>query len=79
MPFGKSMKNMVSAAQGAARSIAGQMSKNSPRPVTAAVVPAIVNRAAGMASRLKFKDGGSVSSGRGDGCAVRGKTKCKMY
>ena len=26
-----------------------------------------------------FKKGGSVSSGRGDGIAVRGKTKCKMY
>jgi len=78
MPFGKSMKNMASAAQGAARSIAAQMSKNSPRPVIAAVAPA-VNRAAEMASRFKFKDGGSVSSGRGDGCAVRGKTKCKMY
>lgn len=26
-----------------------------------------------------FKKGGSVSAGRGDGIAVRGKTKCKMY
>lgn len=26
-----------------------------------------------------FSKGGSVSSGRGDGIAVRGKTKCKMY
>ena len=36
--------------------------------------------------RMKFKDGGAVtasrsvvSSGRGDGAAIRGKTKCKMY
>ena len=36
--------------------------------------------------RMGFKDGGSVkasrsvvSSGRGDGAAIRGKTKCKMY
>ena len=29
--------------------------------------------------RMKFKDGGSVSSGRGDGAAILGKTKCKMY
>jgi hypothetical protein len=36
--------------------------------------------------RMGFKDGGSVkasrsvvSSGRGDGVAIRGKTKCKMY
>ena len=26
-----------------------------------------------------FKKGGLVSSGRGDGAAIRGKTKCKMY
>ena len=36
--------------------------------------------------RMGFKDGGAVtasrsvvSSGRGDGAAIRGKTKCKMY
>jgi hypothetical protein len=28
--------------------------------------------------RMGFKEGGSVSSGRGNGIAVRGKTKCKM-
>jgi hypothetical protein len=28
---------------------------------------------------LKFNKGGVVSTGRGDGIAVRGKTKCKMY
>jgi hypothetical protein len=28
--------------------------------------------------RMGFKEGGPVSSGRGDGIAVRGKTKCKM-
>ena len=27
---------------------------------------------------MGFKEGGSVSSGRGNGIAVRGKTKCKM-
>lgn len=46
-------------------------------------------KAKGLARGLKrmgFKDGGSVkasrsvvSSGRGDGAAIRGKTKCKMY
>ena len=29
-------------------------------------------------SRTTFKQGGSVSQ-RADGCAVRGKTKCKIY
>jgi hypothetical protein len=28
---------------------------------------------------MKFSKGGVVSTGRGDGIAVRGKTKCKMY
>ena len=35
--------------------------------------------AQGAISAKSFNKGGRVSSGRGDGIAVRGKTKCKMY
>ena len=41
--------------------------------------PADVAQRMGQALGRSFKKGGSVSSGRGDGIAVRGKTKCKMY
>jgi hypothetical protein len=35
--------------------------------------------AQGAISAKSFNKGGLVSSGRGDGAAIRGKTKCKMY
>ena len=53
------------------------------RAQASAPMGAAIQRAIG---RMKFKDGGAVtasrsvvSSGRGDGAAIRGKTKCKMY
>jgi hypothetical protein len=38
-----------------------------------------VQQRIGQALGRSFNKGGMVSSGRGDGIAVRGKTKCKMY
>ena len=85
MPFGRLMQNIVPVAQAAAQGPVGRISKlaeqaknSPPQPVVGAPAPAL-NRIAGIGSRFKFKNGGNVSSGRGDGCAVRGKTKCKMY
>jgi hypothetical protein len=47
--------------------------------VSQAQDPADVAQRMGQALGRSFKKGGSVSSGRGDGIAIRGKTKCKMY
>jgi hypothetical protein len=41
--------------------------------------PEMINRIAQGFKGMRFNKGGAVSSGRGDGIAVRGKTKCKMY
>ena len=41
--------------------------------------PGVVQGVMQAARGMRFNKGGSVSSGRGDGIAVRGKTKCKMY
>ncbi len=38
--------------------------------------PTAAQRVAGV---MRLKNGGAVSSSRGNGIAVRGKTKCKMY
>jgi hypothetical protein len=40
---------------------------------------AMMNRAIQNFKGMRFNKGGTVSSGRGDGIAIRGKTKCKMY
>jgi len=85
MPFGRSIQNVVPAVQAAVRGPVGRLTKlaeqaknNPPQSVVGAAAPSL-NRVAGIGSRFRFKDGGTVSSGRGDGIAVRGKTKCKMY
>jgi hypothetical protein len=41
--------------------------------------PQVINRFFQAARGMRLSKGGAVSSGRGDGIAVRGKTKCKMY
>jgi len=66
-----------------AQRIAAAIQKAAPAPAapTKGMMPP-VQLMKGFAEGLKgmrFNKGGAVSSGRGDGAAVRGKTKCKMY
>lgn len=75
-PTGGPIARVVSATQSQAPGSAGMGGSGISKEVQdAADVQQRMSQAVGRA----FKKGGSVSSGRGDGIAVRGKTKCKMY
>lgn len=73
-PTGGPIARVVSATQSQAPG-----SANMGGPNVSKIVQAAANSQQRMAKAFRFKKGGSVSSGRGDGIAVRGKTKCKMY
>lgn len=63
------------------RAIQGAAAQNvaSKAPSNVMPPPGVVRGVMQAARGMRFNKGGSVSSGRGDGIAVRGKTKCKMY
>ena len=83
----------VKAAAPAGRGIFGKLQQAVQQVGPATQKNPVEEKAKGLArgirkgfKRFGFKDGGSVkasrsvvSSGRGDGAAIRGKTKCKMY
>jgi len=75
-PTGGPIARVVSATQSQAP---GSASMGNPGISKAVQDAADVQQRMGQAVGRAFKKGGSVSSGRGDGIAVRGKTKCKMY
>jgi hypothetical protein len=58
--------------------VAKAAAKASPSSAPTGGMRGIGKQVAGAVGRMRFKEGGAVSSGRGDGIAVRGKTKCKM-
>jgi hypothetical protein len=79
--FGK-VQQAIRKAGPAIKEAAPAMKKNFEANPAKAVAGGVRGIARGMGrgmGRMGFKDGGSVSSGRGDGAAIRGKTKCKMY
>jgi len=86
--FGK-VQQAIRKAGPAIKEAAPAMKKNFEANPAKAVAGGVRGIARGIGRGLKgfrFKDGGSVtasrsvvSSGRGDGAAIRGKTKCKMY
>jgi len=65
------------AAQRAPVAAAAQAPRTGPSP--SAPPPGMLGRVMQGMRGMRFKGGGTVSSGRGDGIAIRGKTKCKMY
>ena len=88
--MGPARRGLFSTLQQAARKIGPAVKEASPemkknfQANPAKVIAGIARGAVGRS--MRFKDGGSVktsrpvvSSGRGDGAAIRGKTKCKMY
>jgi hypothetical protein len=79
--FGK-VQQAIRKAGPAIKEAAPAMKKNFEANPAKAVAGGVRGIARGIGrgmGRMGFKDGGSVSSGRGDGAAIRGKTKCKMY
>ena len=87
-PMGGSGRGFFGKIQQAARQIRPALKEAAPaikknletNPAKAVVggVRGIGKQVARGIGRMGFKEGGSVSSGRGNGIAVRGKTKCKM-
>jgi hypothetical protein len=87
-PMGGSGRGFFGKIQQAARQIRPALKEAAPaikknletNPAKAVVggVRGIGKQVARGIGRMGFKEGGPVSSGRGNGIAVRGKTKCKM-